>query len=469
MYSKRSQIVLYSILILMVFGCNDFLDVNEDPTKVSESEVTLEALLPTVIEATSESHYSTIYSASRVTHQLDHVSGYYSEFTMDANWSRIYLESLNTLDLMVAKADASESPHYKGIARVLQALNMGMLTDSWEDAPIQEALKGSEAITPTYNSQEEIYELLFSYLEEGITALEAEESFFEPGDDDMVYGGDLLKWVRLAHSLKARYMLHLYGKGTFTASQILAEVAAGMQSNEDNFSLTYNDVNLNPIHSNVALANETGNFTVTHGKYLVDVMNGRLFGVFDPRLPIIADTTGSGGATYEGLATYDIGSPVHTCEMTTSTWYASSSAPVIMMSYAELKFIEAEVALPTDNARAYAAYRAGITSNLDMLEVDRDAADAYMADPLVDLGGTVDLEHIMKEKYVALFLSFEVWNDMRRHDFSSDVFVGFIAPEWESRDGPAYRAMYPTSELSRNGVNVSTHVRDITETMWKDL
>jgi hypothetical protein len=457
------------LLLIVASGCEDFLDVNDDPTKVQEGQINLSALLPTVIEATSESHYSAIFSASRATHQVDHVSGYYSEFTMDANWSRIYLETLNTLDIIVDKAEEEGSPYYVGIARVLQALNLGLLTDTWEDAPMAEALQGSENITPVYDSQEEIYAKIIDYLDDAIIYLTEDESFNVPGSDDMVYGGNLGKWERLAYTLKARYMLHLYGKGTYSSIDILSAAEKGFSSNDDNLMLFYNSVNLNPLHSGVALANETGNLTITHGKYLVDLMNGTTYPLFDPRLPIIADTTGSGGSTYEGLASYDSGTPAHTCEITRYTWYATEDAPILMASYAELKFIEAEVALTADVAAANSAYLAGIEAHMDMLGVDGADKSAYLSDPSVALGGTPDLEHIMKEKYIALFLNFEAWNDMRRYGYDTDIYKGFVVPEFDGRTEPGQRALYPTSEQNRNATNLSGHIREFTEAMWKDV
>lgn len=466
-----NKIYKYGLLIFVlisVSSCDKFLDVNNDPTKVQEDQITLSALLPTAIEATSDSHFSSIYTASRATHQVDHVAGYYTEFRMESNWSRIYLETLNTLSVIVSKSEEEGSPYYTGIARVLQALNLGLLTDTWEDVPLSEALDGSNNITPAYDTQEEIYSTIITYLDEAIGYLGQTESYNTPGSDDMVYGGDLTKWVKLAHSLKARYMLHLYAKGTFSASEILSEVDEGLSSNDDNFELFYNSVNLNPIHSGVALANETGNLTITHGKYLVDLMNGTTYPLFDPRLPILADTTGSGGTTYEGLASYDVNSPVHTCEISKNTWYAAESAPILMMTYSELKFIEAEVALTSNVSRANTAYRDGIAAHMDMLGVDPADRDSYLNDPSVALGGTPDIEHIMKEKYIALFLNFEAWNDMRRYDFNPSVYVGFVEPDFDGRAEPGMRALYPTTEQNRNAKSLEPHIKDFTEPMWKD-
>ncbi|UII24417.1 SusD/RagB family nutrient-binding outer membrane lipoprotein [Fulvivirga maritima] len=458
--------MLFVLVQLLASSCDDFLDVNEDPTKVKGEEVNLKSLLPTVLEATSESHYSAINAASCATHQIDQYFGYYTEFTMTSNWSRAYLECLNTLSVMEEKAIEEESPHYFGIVRVLQALNLGLVTDTWEDAPLSEALVGSSNITPEYDTQQQIYQTIFDYLDEAVEYLLAEESFHSPADDDMVYGGDLEKWSKLLHSLKARYMLHLYHKGQFTAAEILAEVEQGFTTNEDNFQLVYNEVNLNPLHSDVALANETGNFTITHGKYFIDLLKGAIYPVVDPRLPIIADK--GEAAEYHGLASYDPTTPGNTTDLTRDTWYAMEDSPIIMMSYAELKFIEAEIALQTDLGRANNAYLEGIAAHMTMLEVEESEMQDYLDDPSVNVVVSLDLEHVMKEKYIALFLNFEAWNDMRRLNYDPDIFRGFEEPDYGGRSEPAERALYPTSEQNRNASSLSPHIREFTESMWKD-
>ena len=466
-YIKNISLAILAIGFLLFSSCNDFLDVNDNPTKVKEAS--LKVLLPNVIEKTAFAQYQAMLTADRVTHQLDHVSGYYgSKFSMTGNWITSYLSALNNLNLIVEQSENKDeySPHYKGIARILQAIHIGMITDFWENAPYSEALKGSENTSPKYDSQEDLYKTIMSYLDESIPLLEAKESYFSPGKDDMVYNGDLSKWIKLAHSLKARYLLHLSNKSNVNWAEIASEAQKGLSSNADNFQLFYNDVVLNPIHDRIALSNQTGNLTVTFGKMFIDMMNGTSYGYVDPRLSIIADKDTFD--TYVGLATYDPKLPNHTCEISTKTWYAKASSPIIMMSFSELKFIEAE-ALLKSGGDAYSAYEEGIKANMDMLGVSKNDKNNYIA----NLNGAVDLEHIMKEKYIALIFNFETWNDMRRLDFNPEIFKGFVKVteidgESINRNGPAQRALYPDSEFSRNASNANSNFKAIDEKMWKD-
>lgn len=465
---KFISVSMLSGLLLMLSACSGFLDVNDNPTKVSDAS--LNVLLPTVIEATSRSHYYHISSACLVTHQVDNFFGYYGNMTMDANWETGYLTSLNLLKTIVEKAEETGSPHYKGVARVLQALNIGLITDAWENAPLSEALTGSINTTPIYDSQEEMYNMIFSFLDEAVTLLETAESFESPGNDDLAYDGDLEKWTRLAHSLKARYLLHLTKKSPGNWNLILDEAGKGMSSSADNFQLIYNSVNLNPVHKNIALANQTGNFTYTYGKMFVDNLKGEYSGVVDPRLPLLVDK--GENDEYQGLASYDDNAPAETVNISINTWYGKANSPILMMSYAELKFIEAEAQLNL-GGDAQTPYQEGVESNMRMVEVNEEAIGAYVNEPGFVLNGTNDLSKIMMEKYIALIFNGESWNDMRRHNFNPNIFKGFVNVNRNNnpqvnRDGPAQRALYPTTEFSRNAKNAQENFKAIDVKMWKD-
>jgi len=425
-------------------------------------------MLPTVIEGTARSHYYGLSSACRVTHELDNYFGYYGNFTNSSIWEVGYLTNLNLLSNIIEKS--GDSPHYQGVALILQAFNLGILTDSWENVPWAEALQGSLNITPAYDSQESLYALVLAYLDEAIPLLDAEESFFSPGSEDLIYGGDLDKWKKLAYSLKARYLLHLGNKSNVDWNAIAEAAAQGISSSDENYQLYYNEVNLNPIHKNIALANQTGNFTITFGKMFVDMLNGVTWGVVDPRLEIIIDK--GEDDEYHGLASYDEDSPGNTVDISVDTWYGKNESPLIMVSFAEMSFIMAEAQMNL-GGDAMSPYQQGVEAHMNMLGVEADAIDSYVNDAGFALSGDGDLAKIMKEKYIAMVFNMETWNDMRRHDFNPDIFKGFVNVnksnnEQVDRDGPAQRALYPTTEFSRNEDNAEANFKPIDEKMWKD-
>ena len=71
---------------------------------------------------------------------------------------------------------------------------------------------------------------------------------------------------------------------------------------------------------------------------------------------------------------------------------------------------------------------------------------------------------IMKEKYKALFLSPETWNDARRHNYQYDDFdlpLNAVTADY------IRRLVYPSIETSRNGSNVP-EVAGVLEKLWWD-
>jgi hypothetical protein len=148
-------------------------------------------------------------------------------------------------------------------------------------------------------------------------------------------------------------------------------------------------------------------------------------------------------------------------------FYTSTLSPLLIATYAEQKFIEAQAALTADPVRAYAAYLEAIEAHMDMLEVsDSDKMD-YLESPEVAVGaGSLSMEHIMKEKWVALFLHPETWNDARRFDYN---YKDMTVPDNLNPDlnGQFIRRLaYPDNEVSRNGSNVP----DVTllDAIWWD-
>ncbi len=135
------------------------------------------------------------------------------------------------------------------------------------------------------------------------------------------------------------------------------------------------------------------------------------------------------------------------------------------MTYAELKFIEAEAALAAGNpSRAYAAYLAGINANMDKLQVPAGAEKTtYITAASVGAAGlTKDL--IFKEKYVATYLNPEAWNDARRYDYA---YKDFTLPQNAVLSTFIRRLEYPTGERSKNGPNVPA-ISGLDQRLWWD-
>ena len=470
---KIIRIILLSIPCLWLSSCDDYLDVNDDPNRVTD--VTLEALLGPAIESTARNHYTIAFTTSQIAQQTGSVFGggadAHNEFRLETAWTGIYLTALTNLDIIINQAEEEGSPHYAGVAKVLQAVNLGLATDQWGDVPWTEAFERDIELTPKFDTQESIYSVIQTLLDDAIVDLSTPNSIFSPSNDDLVYEGNLEQWIKAAYTLKARYYLRLSKRqGASVANNALDALANGFSSNDDDLQIVYNEVIRNPWHLTPALANNTGNFSISIASQLIDAMNGTTYPTFDPRLPIIADNDGA--ATYEGI---ENGSGEGgNSDFSETTWYSTETAPILLITYAEMKFIEAEARLiinPGSN-EGYLAYLDGITAHMNKLGVDPADRDNYINDPSVSVNAAnLSLEEIMKEKYVALFINPEAWSDLRRHDYDPDIFRNFDLP---AEHNPALngqfvrRALYPNDELNRNLEEVEKVVRGLEEPVWWD-
>jgi len=460
---KRALLFL-AVFGFAIVGCDgDLLVDNTNPNATTEPSMS--GLLSNTILSTSNTTQGAASVTSYYVQHLASPSGSsvdrHFESRFGGTWSGIY-GLLSDTEALIEKAEAEDSPHYAGVAQIIQAYNLGLATDLWGDIPYQEALQADEGeTTPAYDSQEQVYEEIQTLLSDARDNLDA-ESRSSPGSDDFVYGGDLEKWRKASWALEARYLNHLTKKSDYDPQAVLSAVDNAFERNADDAQMNYeNDPSNNPWH-NVYLNQEGGILGGHLSEQLVKEMDGSLYGVFDPRLQVaITDSTETEGddpplyaGNRNGAGSGDFYNHLE------PKYYASENAPILWITYAEMKFIEAEAALRDGNSgRAYTAYMEGIRAHMDKVGVSESERDAYMNDPAVDVGeDNLTLDEVFKEKNVALFLSPEAWVDHRRHDYDYPDFEPPIDqnPLFQNSQDTDHirRVLYPLSEIERNRSNV---------------
>lgn len=497
--------ILYNILglltISLFLGCDDYLDVNVDPNKEGIETVSPSEVLTTSIFYTSSAQYEVAVGVCQYSQQLasyfDPGTDTHEEIQLRFAWEAIYLEALSDLGTLAEIAERDNATHYLAIAKILQATNFGLATDQWGDVPISTATLGEEDFTPSFDAQESVYVEINTLLDDAISLLgEADSSGLTIGEDDLIYGGDISKWIKTAHFLKVKYALHLSKVDQDTAvSEVLSNIASAFDDNTDDFQVVYNTRNFNPWNSGVVLPNNTGNLSVLLSDQLVSLMDGTSFPftsiAIDPRLPRITtigedDTeflgaiNGTGGVHEFGATDEDPNIGANT-DLGADNFYSSQTAPIILGSYSEMKFIEAEALFLQNGgtttsvgstAQAYDAYLEGIRANMEKLGVPDADSNAYLSDISVSVeSDNLTLALIMREKFIATFLNPESFVDLRRYDFDPDVFIGLELPfghnpilngEW------VRRIQYPASEQTRNGEQVEQVIKGIGEGVWWD-
>lgn len=359
-------------------------------------------------------------------------------------WSfNLYAPGMINTKILMDKAATTNSPYYAGVAKILMAYHLGVTTDLWGDIPYSDALKGANnEFKPKFDTQENIYTTIFTLLDGAIADLGSASSLYSPGAEDLIYAGELAKWEKTAYSLKARYNLHLAKRnGSSAYTNALTAIANAYTSNDDDFKFVFGTAynNSNPIYQS---EQERTGYYAASATYF-NMLAG------DPRQAVYFDGT-FGSAPGE----------LNVDAATIGAAYASADSPVYLMSYVELKFIEAEARFNLNAADplAITAYNDGLKASLQREGVYGNGA-WYNAHVIT--AGTITLQKIMEQKYLSSFLQIETWTDWRRTGFPVLVkATGAVTTEIPRR------LPYPDDERLYNGENMPAGLTIIDHVWW---
>jgi hypothetical protein len=468
---KKYSIIPYILVLLVILmgSCKKYLDINKNPNAASEPPI--QGLLANTTNLTAYnvfniSNYTSYYVQYLASPSVSSATDTYQQIDPTGTWGGIY-NVLSDLYDMRKFAQQKGLNAYIGVSNILTALNLSMGSNLWGDMPYSEAFIGVKNLLPKYDDQKAIYDTCLALIDRGIADLQQPDAAKELDKaSDFIHGGSADAWIKTANALKARLLNQVSKTAQYSASSVLSAIDNAYTTNDDDAQITQFAVR-NPW-AQAARNNKNLLLDAWLGKYFVDATNGAIYGVFDPRLPQITDTTmyhdyrgTPNGAGYQGAKNTDHAQSY----LDVGKWYSSDNSPLEIITNAEMRFTEAEAAFRNnDLPRAYTAYIAGITASMQKLNVPADSIANYLANPAVSVGeSNLTLKLIMKEKYVACFLMPVTWVDMRRFDYD---YKDFVLPQNVTLNTFIRRMDYPSSEISANGGNVPNVER--TDHLWWD-
>ncbi|MDP4239950.1 MAG: SusD/RagB family nutrient-binding outer membrane lipoprotein, partial [Bacteroidota bacterium] len=416
------------------------------------------------------------------------------------NWDALYLSAKGFDDIEKAST-APQQAITLGIAKIMKAYIFQNLVDLYGDVPYSEAFQGSANMKPKYDPQQTIYEDLIVKIDAGIAAMKnaPTDVIIPTPTQDVMYAGNVTKWIKFANTLKLRILLHQAGMTGRYDSYIKAKITAiqggfigagegamvnpGYQhsatkanptwmafytpgtpdshtdggfnyynANEDILDYTWNNANFGDFRA-FALYGYFGNYS----------MKGNYFGVGN-QLPT---------ASCSGIGTGDVGTP-----STDNTFVVGHSYDMsaIILSDFESLFLQAEAAQRGwigTAADASTYYYAAIKANFNYLGLNSNKWSTVFGvgptsdydnfvqqnagDPNFDFSAATDkIKLIMTQKWVSLSgnTPVELWTDYRRTGFPN--FLHFSTDPAKKNATPPVRLLYPQREISTNGDNVPT-------------
>lgn len=454
-------------IALLVTGCDSrFSDINENPN--APEQVSASQLLPNAIRGPVNTSVSYAHSTGNLV--LQHTAKV--QFNSDVDrydwaglgyWDALYNDLRNVQDV-IRTARAADNPNYEAIGLVLKSWIFSMLTNAYGDIPYEEAVQAradSTVYKPAYDPQQEVYQGMLADLRQANELIDPAVSV----QGDILYGGDMVLWKRLANSLRLRLLMRQSDQ--VNVQSALQEIVDNpsqypiIDSNDQNAALTYLESRPNqwPIHTQ-----RLGTFrTYRMSKTLTDTLQA-LDDPYDPRLPVFADTTAStndpGSLEYRGVpnglsddssSVYNGGSSNQSTLNRSRYFDSPTSAKGLIMTHAEVLFIKAEAAeRGWISGDPQTFYENGIEASMAQYGIEQAPMGYFSTSPVAYASNNQEraLEQIGTQKWIALFYTgMEAWFNWRRTGYPN------IDPAVSNVNGNQIpvRFRYPSGEQSLNG------------------
>lgn len=511
----KKYINIFTLLILLstLNACKKDLDINSNPNSATGSNVQPSLILPNAITVTAANTITyNNYASLLIGYNLPGrgVSGFndiYSyNFTSSSNnllWDNVFI---NLKDYQYIISKSQNDPQlalFNAVAHIGKVFNYQKLVDAYGDVPYTEGLRGAENVAPKFDPSAAVYQNLVKELDEAIAKIKlnapnAGTTVTElNGASDVLFGGNLTKWIQFANNIKLRLLVRAEGSSissfvtaaytTFSTEGFLLENA--IVNPGYNASSKQNPF-WNSFHSLVTgEATSIATYYIP-SKYIYTFYNG----------PLLTDTK-RGSLIYRNFPatpTGQLGDEKNNPNAipTYSSWYTGTGTgltatntigvlksrafgmPVFLAS--DIYFLLAEAALNGHvlSGDAKSNFDKGILASYQYLETNASNVIESGQNPSADLKAyqlanqnnylvnydlasskEQRLEAIITQKYIAsnVINSFESWSDFRRTAYPkiqangspTTTFVS-IASASSRPDKLPVRDIYPQTEYNLN-------------------
>lgn len=296
---------LFVLVTLFASSCSDSYmeDINTDPSKANtidpNAQLTTAQLQTYGDLGMVEIYRNYHYAFAQQLMGCWNTTNYGGRHTIDNNemcriWTSLYPNAMKNLTDGISRSNENESQkNINAALRIYRVYMMSLITDVYGDAPFSEAGLGyiAEKYNPRYDTQEEIYYAFFEELKD------AESSLSASGDKingDVIYGGDIAKWKKLANSLRLRYAMRISDVAPEKAKQefenALAAAGGVFTSSADDALIKYMEIafsfgqdSYTDYRGNALSKLLFGNDPSNNPSYLCSTFFNQMYNTGDPR------------------------------------------------------------------------------------------------------------------------------------------------------------------------------------------
>ncbi|EKD30732.1 MAG: hypothetical protein ACD_77C00479G0002 [uncultured bacterium] len=409
----KKLIISLTILLALGTSCTKWLDVNKNvdapdwvppilrlaPTIAAYEGIgyDLRALAP-LMQYFGGTGYASVFG----------LHSYYSGSDAGGEaWRMVYwLQGMN-IEHIINDGRSRGEFTLAGMGLTIKAYSWHLLSSIHGDLPVKDAFVPG-LLAHSYDTQEYAFSQVRSWARQAIVEFGKADANLYPtlATNDLIYGGNVAKWKKLAYAVLARNYIAMSKKDVKYLDSAIACADLSFASSADDASFRF-DATLSNNSNFFGVLRANIGFTYTQSDYMVQIMTGNVpdynsagaieglipnqiitdTATLDPRTILMfgsrdtmpADQNNIKKGTYKftgtrqgyGVSTslMGLGSSATAATSGTGRWLFRDNAPWPLATYAEIQFIKAEALfLKNDKPNSLAAFKKAVSGHFDWMK-----------------------------------------------------------------------------------------------------
>ncbi|PZP52607.1 MAG: hypothetical protein DI598_00405 [Pseudopedobacter saltans] len=398
------KLALLGLFVSLMAGCQSSLDINKSPNAPDISNATPAILFPAGTLGTIGQTggnlaaiggiWSEYFTQSVIANQYKDIASYnITTNSFNAVYTGLFSNGLKNFQAVIDKSSASGDWNYYLLGTVMKAYTTQVLVDLYGTLPYSEALQGQANLTPKWDEGSVVYDSLISAIEAAKAKDFSASTNTVPGSEDMIFGGDITKWIEFANTLELKIYLRMVNDNpTKAQAGIVALYNSGatfLTSDAAVTNFTDQQSKDNPFYENNIRSLNTGDnlrASTTFVSWLLDNGDPRIINYFGKASP----------------SSVNQGDDQNTTTNTSAAVFVQAwSDPVEIISAAESYFLQAEARVRFFNGDgAESLYNSGVLAAFNQFELDGSTllAGKYK---FPSTGSDAQIESIITQKWAS--------------------------------------------------------------------
>jgi hypothetical protein len=227
--------ILIGLLSVLLVGtsCKKTLDINRDPSSPSQEQGNPRLLFPAAVMATAGrvggdlailgGIWGQYVTQSAQSNQYKYIDAYNVKSNdLNGPYSGLYAGGLKNYQAVIEKSRQAQDWNFFLMGTVMKAYTVEVLVDLYDRIPYFEALQGATNLNPKFDEGYTIYVDLLKSIDTALAKDFSASTNSNPGSADLVFGGNMQKWIEFANTLELKMYLRMINAKP-------AEAQAGVQ------------------------------------------------------------------------------------------------------------------------------------------------------------------------------------------------------------------------------------------------